>query len=185
MRFSFLVLKMEQLKKTCMYVPLEIISCGLTLLSSVWLRVLLSGCLEVINVWDFSLAGTDFDSFSIQSGMAWCVKSWGWMSTPTQIQKPTMQVRPLHQFLQGCITLEQLDQCRWPTIEGSLGLGVQFHVLVRVSNQHLSSASDRDLISNSFTTVSLMKSNPVVEQTISLLSVYQKMFLQWTLDNSI
>ena len=185
MQFSFLVLKMEQLKKkTCMYVPLEIISCGLTLLSSVWLRVLLSGCLEVINVWDLSLAGTDFDSFSIQSGMAWCVKSWGWMSKPTQIQKPTMEVRPL-QFLQGCITLEQLDQGRWPAIEDSLGLGVQFHVLVRDSNQHLSSASDRDLISNSFTTVSLMKSNPVVEQTISLLGVYQKMFLQWTLDNSI
>ena len=58
------------------------------------------------------------------------------MSKPTQIQKPTMQVRPL-QFLQGCITLEHLDQCRWPAIQGSLGLGVQFHVLVRDSNQHL------------------------------------------------
>ena len=89
-----------------------------------------------------------------------------------------MQVRSL-QFLQGCITLEQLDQGRWPAIEDSLGLGVQFHVLVRDSNQHLSSASDWDLISNSFTTVSLMKSNPVVEQTISLLIIYQKLFLHW------
>ena len=82
-----------------------------------------------------------------------------------------MQVRPLHQFLQGCITLEQLDQCRWPAIEGSLGLGVQFHVLVRDSNQHLSSAGDWDLISISFTVVKLMKSIAVVEQIISLLII--------------
>ena len=44
-----------------------------------------------------------------------------------------------------------------------VGLGVQFHVLMRDSNQHLS----WDKIFISFTTVSLMKSNSVVEQTQS------------------
>ena len=49
----------------CMYVPPEIKSWGLTL-SSIWLRALLSGSLEIIDVLDFSLAGSDFGSLSIQ-----------------------------------------------------------------------------------------------------------------------
>ena len=68
MLLSFLVLKMEQLKKhPTLHVcsTAEIKTWGLTL-SSIWLRVLLSGSLEIIDVLDFSLAGSDFGSFSIQ-----------------------------------------------------------------------------------------------------------------------
>ena len=149
-----------------MYVPPEIKSWGLTL-SSIWLRALLSGSLEIIDVLDFSLAGTDFDSFSIQSGMAWCVKSWGWMSKPTQIQKPTMQVRPL-QFLQGCITLEQLDQCRldlefsftfWWEIAINTWAGTRFSFPLQRYHWW---------------------SQILWFNKLSLLIVYQKIFLPWT-----